>query len=623
MRVSSDTIKQGCTKPLCYDNDKFFIPRALSNSASMLPAFLRKKKAIVTVPGPMQKSLAYCYLAHQRKQNLKRRLKDYNIEYNLRKLYNIEYPVTTRHLNFIRYDLHQTLNIYTIDDEAGHERRCIYFNNPRAGERTPNVLFYKGRFYLIRNFNKFAGGNIKSRRRRYYCERCLAPLTTLDKWHAHQPACEHQVVFALRIDGKTPVEVESLPEECEPADVALTKDLKGKGMMSAIELAFGKFVPNFDDRCENEDDMEESGAIEEDIVPPTKMEEDDGPGTLRKEEDEHTAANENAYARSKKMEDDNDRDEKTDDANDRCRKMGEHDKQASISSKSESLSNMQDKHVRLQILLALQQKRKEARNQKADEMPTQEGRSKTEGDDDTGRKMEEHEQQVTNNEHDSKVQKEPRTELWPEVAGMQVNTEFRHDASKMEHHKIPSKDVDTMQSDKETLQDVASIHADMEGDGNYQFTCIKKEPMESVKDKLPTQCQHVGKVQKGKVDVLPYKEPAKKLQHKANNSSFKAPVSSVQNDLNRLKFLKEQCMRRQQARKEAEGEKLLNELYLKRVDERNWEADAAKTQKDPTKTDEQKTPGDANKPEALKKELGSSMLCRQAEEELEEGEIVD
>ena len=373
----------------------------------MLPAFLRNKKAIVTVPGPVQKSLAYCYLAHLRKQNLKRRLKDYNIEYNLRKLYNIEYPVTPRHLNFIRYDLHQILNIYTIDDEAGHERRCIYFNNPRASERTPNVLFYKGRFYLIRNFNKFAGGNIKSRRRRYYCERCLAPLTTLDKWHAHQPACKQQVTFALRVDGKSPIEAESLPEECEPGDVAQTKDLKGKGMMSASEMTFGKFVPNFDDRSENEDDVPEapaieddvpdSPAIEEDTVSSTQMEEDNGHVTVLEDKDEQA----NDEVRVKKMEEGNDRGNKADDK-------------------------------------------------------------------DPGRKMEEQEKQVAIEEHNI-VTQTTATEIWHDSTTMHDDMEIWHDAitmgpdaNTMQFDKEAWEDTDTMRSDKDTYEDANTVQASME-----------------------------------------------------------------------------------------------------------------------------------------------------------------
>ena len=477
----------------------------------MLPSFLRNKKTIVRVPGAIQKSLAHCYIMHHLKKQQQRRVSEYDKKYQEKKLYKIEYPVKMRHVNFIRYDLHQVMNIYTIDDENGHERRCIYFLNERASDRALNVLFYKGRFYLIRNFNRFACGNRKSRRRRYYCERCLLSFTNSGQCCQHQINCKHELLFALRFDGSTPIAADSLPEECEPAELARTKDLQGTESISAIDLAFGKFVPNFDDRNENDDDIAESRANEEYIVPPTKMEEDDGRGTLRKEEAKHTAANEDEYTRSKKMQDDDGRGEKTNDGNDRGRKMGEHDMQlrnkqhdstspqrmatelwqdantmqsgmetsqdagpihadmegkghasypilkneqmtetndtaksrhqpkvnveASSPSKNESLSTMQDKHVRLQILLALQQKRKEARNQNADELNTQEGRFKTEGDD----------------------------------------------------------------------------------------------------------------------DVLPDKEPAKKDQHKANNSSVKAPVLSVQNDLNRLIFLKEQCMRRQQARKEAEG----------------------------------------------------------------------
>ena len=88
-----------------------------------------------------------------------------------------------------------SLYIYTIDDEEGKIKRCIFFGT-EGNEVTVNILYHEGRYYYIRNFARFMSGTKPDRRRVYYCKHCLSCYKKESTQVEHQLDCAFHCNFS-------------------------------------------------------------------------------------------------------------------------------------------------------------------------------------------------------------------------------------------------------------------------------------------------------------------------------------------------------------------------------------------------------------------------------------------
>ena len=175
----------------------------------MLPPYLSRRKCVFNVPAPHQLSFHYALAAGMHHDSLRRGQLQYLDTILLKHWADIEYPI---HINDLIRLTNGTLNdkstpmifnIYTIDDEDGMKKRCIYFGN-EDDKDCMSILYHEGRFYFITNFARFMSGKMAHRGRCFYCQRCLMRFSCDSKRKAHQRFCDYITIYSsYPIDATT------------------------------------------------------------------------------------------------------------------------------------------------------------------------------------------------------------------------------------------------------------------------------------------------------------------------------------------------------------------------------------------------------------------------------------
>ena len=175
----------------------------------MLPPYLTRRKGVFNVPAPDQLSFHYALAAAMHDGNRRRGQLQYLDIILLKNWVQIEYPIqindlirlTNGTLNSKSTPL--VFNLYTIDDDGGMKKRCIYFGN-EDDKACISILYHEGRFYFITNFARFMSGKMAHRGRCFYCQRCLLRFSCDSKRKAHQRFCDYITIYSsFPIDAKT------------------------------------------------------------------------------------------------------------------------------------------------------------------------------------------------------------------------------------------------------------------------------------------------------------------------------------------------------------------------------------------------------------------------------------
>ena len=224
----------------------------------MLPKFITNKKAVFNPPCSNELSLPYC-VATEQKRLLYYRAKRY---YELRAstFGNVNYPVSISDVDKLKLKSKTKINIYTIDDKNGYNRRCIYYSNHKENEQCKYVLYYNGRFYQITRFPAFLRGPGKQSRAAYYCDRCLLRFSNEDIWCEHRSSCNSSLVFGI-YDEMGKLKETSLPAIMTPFQTREKRTNRKKKKVKTIDSS--TMTVAMDEAVERNDQQVNQGKLVE------------------------------------------------------------------------------------------------------------------------------------------------------------------------------------------------------------------------------------------------------------------------------------------------------------------------------------------------------------------------
>ena len=167
---------------------------------TMLPPFILRRKGVLNVPAPNHLSFHYCLAASQHKKKLHRGQLEYLQIIRDNGWDSIDYPIQLKQLtqlaNGTLNGKRLSMNIYTIDDDEGKIKRCIFYGFDPLGS-TINLVYHQGRYYYISNFGRFMGTMNSNRHRSFFCRQCLRAFRFDGDRISHEAYCEEDIVFSI------------------------------------------------------------------------------------------------------------------------------------------------------------------------------------------------------------------------------------------------------------------------------------------------------------------------------------------------------------------------------------------------------------------------------------------
>lgn len=159
-----------------------------------LPIFLYNKKCISTISSRPYYSFAYAILFHfypkqtHQTNNRSRSFLRFRMEYH--GLDKLPYPVIPEDIPFIEKRLNLRINVFSFILD-GKKRFPIYLSTMPHELSEIDLLFYYGKFGLIKDFSRFMSDLSTNKHRKFFCRRCFRGCNDDIARKVHQENCSN------------------------------------------------------------------------------------------------------------------------------------------------------------------------------------------------------------------------------------------------------------------------------------------------------------------------------------------------------------------------------------------------------------------------------------------------
>ena len=156
-----------------------------------LPPFLANKKAIINVKNDDNRCFGYALLSclmDGKMGNDASNARRYGNHFREYKLDALHYPVEIADLLEIERSLNISMNVYSFFDDTGAARYPVYVSQHK-GEREIDLLYWNEHYAWIKSFERFMSDITKSKRRKFFCKRCLCHFTLQAVLDLHTSMC--------------------------------------------------------------------------------------------------------------------------------------------------------------------------------------------------------------------------------------------------------------------------------------------------------------------------------------------------------------------------------------------------------------------------------------------------
>ena len=154
-----------------------------------LPDFLARKKCIVNVKNNDNRCFGYSLLASLIQMKGSRNRPDpYNQHFKSFHLDEIEYPVEPNKVPEIEEKLRIKISIFSFFDDEGQGRFPLYVSEKDYGIKI-DLLYWRGHFALITNFERFLADITRSKVKKYFCRQCFGHFKGQAALERHQLFC--------------------------------------------------------------------------------------------------------------------------------------------------------------------------------------------------------------------------------------------------------------------------------------------------------------------------------------------------------------------------------------------------------------------------------------------------
>jgi len=153
-----------------------------------LPKKIKNKKCCINVKNNDNKCFQWSILSAMfPKEQNSDRVNKYFPHKNELNFDGINFPVAENHIPKFEKQNGISVNVFGLDERENVYPRYISEN---ASQKTINLLFHRGHYCWIKNFNGLVGGQYsKNKNKKYFCYRCLHGFTSDDRLGEHLKYC--------------------------------------------------------------------------------------------------------------------------------------------------------------------------------------------------------------------------------------------------------------------------------------------------------------------------------------------------------------------------------------------------------------------------------------------------
>jgi hypothetical protein len=157
-----------------------------------LPEAIKRKKAVINVKNTDNRCFGYailaCKYANDAYEKNRSEPKQYDKHFIGENLADLDYPVKLADLEKIERELRLPINVVSFYDDKGTGMYSVYHSKLDANAAV-NLLYWKGHYAWIRNFERLMSGVTNHQGRKHFCMRCFCHFSSPEVLKVHEEIC--------------------------------------------------------------------------------------------------------------------------------------------------------------------------------------------------------------------------------------------------------------------------------------------------------------------------------------------------------------------------------------------------------------------------------------------------